>query len=259
MNLFISWSGEKSRKIADIFCDLLPQIINYITPWYSPQSIEAGSIWDSAINKALQTDFGLVILTEENKEKPWILFESGALSKGLDNSRLFTFLVDLAPNDLLHNPLTKFNHTVNNRESIFKLINTINNNLGDIKLNESTLDKVFLRIYPEIETRIDEVLKSIKTVATKPPSTAEVLNEVLDNVRDLNRRFLKLELRTRNSSMQSREVLSKSSREIEATKAMKTWNEFVENLLEKTEWSNPLLTEKLRDIVFNNGKDIIDP
>ncbi len=193
MNLFISWSGEKSRKIGEIFFDLLPQIINHVTPWFSPESIESGSTWDAIIQNALQTDFGIVILTEENKEKPWIHFEAGALSKGLETSRVCTFLVDLGTNDLLHNPLTKFNHTENNYESICKLINTINNNLGDKKLNETMLEKSFKRIHPEMETRIKVVLESINTIVTKPPSTIEVVNELLESVREMTRRLPRIE------------------------------------------------------------------
>ncbi len=193
MRLFISWSGKKSKNVGEIFCDLLPQVINHIVPWFSPQSIEAGSIWDNAINEGLQTDFGLVVLTEENKEKPWILFESGALSKGLDNTRVFTFLVDIAPNDLLNNPLTKFNHTENNKESIFKLITTINKNLGELKLKDIMLEKTFTRIYPELESKINDVLKSKKTVFSKPPSTDEKVNEVLTTVRDIARRLIEVE------------------------------------------------------------------
>ena len=67
MNLFISWSGEKSERIGAIFCEYLPQIITDIKPFFSPQHIGAGSIWDNELQKALQTSFGLVVLTEENK------------------------------------------------------------------------------------------------------------------------------------------------------------------------------------------------
>ena len=193
MNLFISWSTDKSKKVGDIFCKYLPQIIQDIKPWFSPLSIEAGSMWDSAINKGLQTDFGLVILTHGNKEKPWIQFESGALYKGLDKTRVFTFLVDMEPKDLLDNPLTKFNHTSNNKESILKLLTTINEHLGDKKLSEAILGEVYERTYPVMESAITKVLAEDVFNIAVAPSTEALLSEILSTVRDVSKRLDNLE------------------------------------------------------------------
>ena len=160
MKLFISWSGTKSHEVAKLFNELIPEIIAFVKPWLSSEDIEAGSIWDKAIQDSLNsTSMGLICLTQENKEKPWILFEAGALSKGLEVNRVFTFLIDLKSDDLLKNPLTKFNHTENNKDSIFNLIKTINNNLGESAIEETRLKKIFGRVYPELESGINEALK----------------------------------------------------------------------------------------------------
>lgn len=190
MKLFISWSGSKSHEVAKLFNELIPEIIQYVKPWISSEDIESGSIWDNAIQDNLNTtNLGLICLTQENKEKPWILFEAGSLSKGLEASRVFTFLIDLKSDDLLKNPLTKFNHTENNKESIYKLIKTINNNLGETTLDEKRLLKMFNRVYPELEKGIKDVLK--KKQEEKPTASTKeeaVLSEILEAVRAMSRK-----------------------------------------------------------------------
>ena len=40
MKVFISWSGEKSKKIAEVFRDWLPQVIQAIEPFVSFEDIK---------------------------------------------------------------------------------------------------------------------------------------------------------------------------------------------------------------------------
>jgi len=72
-----------------------------VDPWLSTKDIDKGSLWFSGItNQLSNTQNGIVCLTKANLNNPWILFESGALAKGLTSNRVYTFLVDLKPNDV---------------------------------------------------------------------------------------------------------------------------------------------------------------
>ncbi|HHQ6082069.1 TPA: TIR domain-containing protein, partial [Enterobacter hormaechei subsp. steigerwaltii] len=111
MKVFISWSGQRSKVVAEIFSDWLKCVIQASQPWISTRDIDRGAIWFSEINDKLKdVSVGVVCLTQENKNKPWILFETGALAKGLTTNRVCTFLIDLNPEDL-QDPLAQFNHT----------------------------------------------------------------------------------------------------------------------------------------------------
>jgi hypothetical protein len=58
--------------------------------------VESGEVWFSKITKSLaETKVGILCLTPENKENPWIMFEAGALMKGLEKSRVHILLMDL--------------------------------------------------------------------------------------------------------------------------------------------------------------------
>ena len=143
MNIFLSWSGERSRAVSDLLDEWLQCVIQAVEPWMSSKDIDRGTLWFSEISDQLQnTSIGIICLTKDNLEKPWILFEAGALAKGLKNTRVCTFLIDLEPNDV-GTPLSQFNHTLPNKAGLWALVRTLNNALQDKGLKEKTLEQVF--------------------------------------------------------------------------------------------------------------------
>lgn len=81
MKLFLSWSGPASHKIAETFREWLPLILQHVEPYISSE-INKGARWTSDIALELQSsNFGLIFVTPENRDAPWIMFEAGALAK----------------------------------------------------------------------------------------------------------------------------------------------------------------------------------
>jgi len=69
-------------------------VIQSVKPFLSSNDIRSGQRWFSEIGKELQnTKFGILCLTPSNKEAPWILFEAGAISKIVDESRVVPLLI----------------------------------------------------------------------------------------------------------------------------------------------------------------------
>lgn len=61
MKVFISWSGEANKKIASIFRDWLPTVIQAIEPLVSSEDIEKGTRWNTDIAQQLkESSFGLL-------------------------------------------------------------------------------------------------------------------------------------------------------------------------------------------------------
>ncbi|GKO88020.1 TPA: TIR domain-containing protein, partial [Klebsiella pneumoniae] len=151
MKIFVSWSGNRSKAVAELFSDWLKCVIQVSQPWISTRDIDRGAIWFSEINDKLRdVSVGVVFLTQENKDKPWILFETGALAKGLTSNRVCTFLIDLQPADL-QDPLAQFNHTLPDKSGLWELTRTINTSLTDNSLDEKILEKVFNTYWPQFE------------------------------------------------------------------------------------------------------------
>lgn len=184
MKVFISWSDNRSRKIADLLSDWLPTIIQAIEPWLST-NIPKGARSMTEISSELEkTQVGIICLTSENLDNNWILFEAGALSK-MKDTKVCTFLLDLTPSDIKP-PLSQFQHTTFTKTEIYKLLETINQQLpaaGEKSIAEKTLRQVFDRSWSEFEEKVKEILKShpAKTKHVRPDR--EILEEILTLVR----------------------------------------------------------------------------
>jgi hypothetical protein len=109
MKLFLSWSGARSQAIAEALREWLPKVIQAVKPWMSAIDIDRGARWSSDIAVELSdTSFGILCITPENLNAPWIHFEAGALSKTLEKSLVCPYLLELEPTDL-KGPLVQFN------------------------------------------------------------------------------------------------------------------------------------------------------
>ena len=169
MKVFLSWSGEKSKETAELLESWIRCVLQAVDPWISTKHIGRGALWFTEVADQLQnTTVGIICLTKENLNKPWILFEAGSLARGLSSSRVCTFLVDLQPSDIEH-PLAQFNHTLPNKEHMKSLIITLNESLTENKLREDILETVFETYWPKFEKDFSEIL--IKYTDDTPPPT----------------------------------------------------------------------------------------
>ena len=125
MDVFISWSGDRSQRVAHALRDWLPLLIQSLNPWFSAEDIDKGTRWLNDLSTQLEKQgFGLVCITPENANSPWLLFESGALSKALSTSKVCPILFGVEPTDI-QGPLAQFQATRVNREDIRRLVSTM--------------------------------------------------------------------------------------------------------------------------------------
>lgn len=159
MKVFISWSGENSKKIATYLHDWIPTILQNVRPYMSSENIEKGERWSQDIAQQLQdTDFGIVCVTPDNITAPWILFESGALSKSMEDGRVWPIIFGLSPSDLSKSPLLQFQLTQFGSEDIRKLLVSMNNAAPEPeRVSTDLLGRVFLRGWSEVEKLVNEV------------------------------------------------------------------------------------------------------
>lgn len=195
MDVFISWSGEKSKQVAELLDEWLRCVIQSIKPWISTEDMAPGSIWFPEIaNQLNSSTMGIVCLTKENKDRPWILFETGALAMGLSSAnKVFTFLIDLEPEDI-GDPLAQFNHTFpKEKKSMKKLIHTINNSNSDNKLDDKILDKIFEKYWPDFEKPFNSINKDFPISEGNERTQDDKLTELLYRTRNMERRIRTIE------------------------------------------------------------------
>jgi len=187
--VFISWSGDLSNKIAEAVRQWLPGVLQFVKPYFTPSDIEKGTRWGSDIMSELDSsDIGIICLTKENLNKPWILFESGALSKNFDKAHVCTILFNVETTDL-KGPLTIFQNTRFDKKDFKKLVKTINSSGGDSKLDDSVLDGVFDMWWPKLEEQVNQILSDHNDTAPDEHRTErDMLEEVLELTRLNTRR-----------------------------------------------------------------------
>jgi hypothetical protein len=116
--------------------------------------IGKGTRWSQEIGVELaQTSFGIICITADNLDAPWINFEAGAISKTLDGARVCTYLYNLKPTDV-EGPLSQFNHTRVDKDETRKLLHAINQGLGAQSLKDQVVDHLFDALWPEFEEKL---------------------------------------------------------------------------------------------------------
>lgn len=154
MKVFLSWSGSKSKRVAEILNEWFPLMIQAVKPFFSPD-MEKGTRWETEIIEKLRdSKIGISCLTRKNMNEPWVLFEAGALWGA--GAQVCPFLVDLASEDI-KGPLAQFQHTEFNKEDIRKLMNLINRKL-ECPLSEKLLNQTFDNNWPHLEKKLQNLL-----------------------------------------------------------------------------------------------------
>lgn len=204
-NVFISWSGDQSKKIAEELRNWIPSVLQFAKPYFTPNDIEKGSKWSSEISKKLsESNIGIICLTKDNINKPWILFEAGALAKNLDQSRVCSILFGMENTDL-SGPLTTFQTTNFEKSDFKKMMQSINASAGTAALSNETFDRVFEMWWPQLHEKISATLSQPDLSKEEViRSDRDLLEEVLSLTR-LQSRSLK---RDTNQSHVPRQLIS---------------------------------------------------
>jgi len=179
MNIFVSWSGDYSRAAAVALKEWLPLLFNPIDIFVSSESIRKGKRWPQEIAVQLEkTNFGIACLTHDNLEQPWLLFETGALSKLQEGYVQTLLLGGLEYSDVKEGPLQHFQHARFERSDFFRMIQTINEAQGVNKHSEKNLAKLFEKFWPDLDVAIQEAEKAKKAKVTVERSDTVILREV---------------------------------------------------------------------------------
>jgi hypothetical protein len=195
LNVFLSWSGERSRHVAQAFKEWLPIVFDDVDPWLSTRDIQAGGRWGTEIGRHLEEiDFGIICLTPENLEAPWIHFEAGALSKALDESYVCPYLFDIEVSAIT-GPLLQFQATRAEKASTLELLRSINAAVEHPMRETEQLARRFEGLWPEFRLMLESVPEVEGGGQGPDRPTGEILEELVETVRAADRRILDLHAR----------------------------------------------------------------
>ena len=143
MDVFLSWSTERSQKLAKIFNEWITNVLPTVKTYISTEQIGPGDRWSDSIGKGLETNFmGIFFMVEENVDSPWLNFEAGAISKNIEGSKVIPLLHDMKP-EQINGPIAQFQAKLINQEpDIFSIVKQINTGINDErKINNEILKK----------------------------------------------------------------------------------------------------------------------
>lgn len=159
LEIFISWSGARSKALAAALAEWLPQVNPHFKPWMSDASLEAGQRWNRVLDAKLsKCHIGIICVTPENTDSPWMIFEAGAISKYSNRARVCPILYGMHP-DQVEGPLAQFQSTVFERASIERLVAGFNAKLTDKQLDPKTLSANVAATWQKFESDLSMITK----------------------------------------------------------------------------------------------------
>jgi hypothetical protein len=183
MKVFISWSGSRSQAMADALRDWLPSVIQAVEPWTSSSDIDAGTRWTPALAEQLQqTQLGILCLTAENLNAPWLLFEAGALSKIFDKASVCPYLLSFEPTEVV-GPLAQFQAVKADRDGTKRLLQTINR-AQEHPLPEDRLNNILDVFWPSLEKLLLDITNRSQGTQEPKRSLENMVEEILRIVRE---------------------------------------------------------------------------
>jgi hypothetical protein len=192
VKVFISWSGSREQKVANVLKNWIPLIVQSAQPWVSSEDISAGGRWLQSITRELEEcSFGIICVTQANKERPWICFEAGALSKVIESSKVVPFLIDLTPTELT-GPLSQFQGVAaSSKDDVFKMVMALSKSSGTNAISEEMLGRIFDKFWPELERTITAIRNTKTDKASQLIRTErDILEELLTIARNMERSLL---------------------------------------------------------------------
>jgi hypothetical protein len=184
VKVFISWSGDLSKALAEIMRGWIPAVLQAAKPYFSPDDIAKGARWSAEVAAELEASrIGLVCLTSDNLDAPWIMFESGALSKSLGKSKVCPILFGAQPSDL-KGPLVQFQAAKFEKGEIERVVRMMNAELGESALAPDVLGTVFEMWWPRLQKQVEaELSKPTAVPKSAERSERELIQEILELTR----------------------------------------------------------------------------
>lgn len=188
MKVFIGWSGEIAKQLAEFLRGWLSTVIQPLDPWVSEQDILKGSGWAQGIDRALtESGAAIICLTAEGLNSRWVHWEAGALWQR--RVPVAPLLIGLEKDDVVE-PLKRLQLTEMKKDDVRKLLHSLNVARGEDKpplIRDAQLAASFDLCWPALHS---EFLRISQLKLDPPPARPEVpelVEETLDKVRGLER------------------------------------------------------------------------
>ena len=196
MKIFIAWSKDASGAIGNALRDFLLQIHpSGFTPFTSKANIAYGEDWNDILEEELRrSHYGVLCVTEENLNSPWLWYEAGALgvstvwNGGTSKPHVAPVLFGNVNSDKLPAPIRHFQVMKFSRENLLALAQQLNELCRSVdgddvrRLDASDIKTNFEKAYPTLEKEIQAILDEAEETRFR-----EKLDEFDEALKDFRR------------------------------------------------------------------------
>ena len=200
MKVFLGWSGDASRRIAEALDDWIPKVIPHAEVFVSSRAITLGSHWEDELSEALKSaNYGVLCVTPDNMRAQWIHYETGQMEASMPHNNpgknvyVVPLLFGVEHSGDLPSPLSHYQSKPFGREVMRRLVAEMNGvcrNLYGAELSrarsgvqilktyleDDELERNFDEHYPELEAAIAPIEAELKAAATPPPASGATSN-----------------------------------------------------------------------------------
>jgi hypothetical protein len=190
MKVFLGWSGDRSKALAEALRDWLPLVLHYVQPWMSQADIAAGERWSTELATELgASNFGIISLTQDNAAEPWILFEAGCLAKSLQEAKVIPLLLDLEQSDVT-GPLAQFQAKKTDKDGVEAVITSINGSAPN-PAGDARVKPLFDALWPQLEKKVGAIPQLAAAKPRRPQH--DILEDLVVSARSVDSRLGRVE------------------------------------------------------------------
>ncbi len=192
LKIFLSWNGVRSKAMAEALRDWLSLALHYAHPSCS-QEISSGQVWVFELKKRLEEcKVGILCITKENTESPWICFEAGAISKTFNDSLVIPLLLDLEISDLSSKlPYSHYQVRKTERESMMQVLTDLNA-VAEDQIPERRLHELFEMSWPKLEANLAQARAKLPDSSETSISHRDqraILEDLVGEIRGFEKRL----------------------------------------------------------------------
>jgi len=200
LNIFISWSGTASKRIARELESTFKALINVDDVFLSEIDINKGSQWRKELKKGLkEKTFGFFIFTKNQQTSEWMAYEAGSIHMNsvldIDIDPSMVALLFNVEETIIPKYLDEYQHVKFSKDDYKKFMFELNKNSSQI-ISQDILEKRFDLTWETFKTKVTDIIKeeTAEIIASKDNSVNnndshidEELNNINTSLRELNK------------------------------------------------------------------------
>lgn len=201
MKIFMGWSGDISKHLAETLRDWLNEVMTpHAKVFVSSKDIGLGVHWDAALSDAIASaNYGVLCVTPDNMNAQWMYYEIGQMEVAMRQNNpdgkayIAPLLFGMTHSGDLPSPLSHYQSAKFSRETMWRLVTQMNDvcmKLYGAELNKGVqmeraylekheLARNFDRLYAELVTKIAALEAKIAEAKTKQVVDRPVSSNVL--------------------------------------------------------------------------------